>query len=100
MSISPSESFTPSKASQAQSKIAPSRSAVVQSSLDYPVIDTDLHTIEFAPLVEDYIDKIGGPTVVDQFRAAIVKGFGYLGNEWYNLSWEERRAQRSVRPPW
>src|SRR5262245_5920510 len=100
MSISPSESFAPSKTQRSQSKVAPSRSAIVRSGLDYPVIDTDLHTIEFAPFVEDYIDKIGGPAVVDQFRAAIVKGFGYLSNEWYNLSWEERRARRAVRPPW
>lgn len=100
MSISPLESFTPSKTQRSQSKVVPSRSAVVRSGLDYPVIDTDLHTIEFAPLVEDYIDKIGGPAVVDQFRASIVKGFGYLSNEWYNLSREERRARRAVRPPW
>jgi hypothetical protein len=35
------------------------------------VIDTDLHTIEYAPLLEDYIDKYGGAKLVDQFRQAI-----------------------------
>src|SRR3954470_15074996 len=78
----------------------PSKSAAIRARLDYPVIDTDLHTIEFAPLLEDYIAKHGGPKSVDQFRAAINRGFGYLSNEWYELSPEQRAANRSVRPPW
>ncbi len=78
----------------------PSPSAALKAGLDYPVIDTDLHTIEFAPELEDYIAKHGGPASVDQFRAAIDRGFGYLGNEWYELSAEQRAARRSVRPPW
>ena len=77
----------------------PSKSAAIRARLDYPVIDTDLHTIEFAPLLEDYIAKFGGPKSVDEFRAAINRGFGYLSNEWYELSKEQRAAQRSVRPP-
>ena len=77
-----------------------SRSAAIRAKLDYPVIDTDLHTIEFAPLLEDYIDKHGGAQAVDQFRQAINRGFGYLSNEWYELSPEERAKRRSVRPPW
>jgi predicted TIM-barrel fold metal-dependent hydrolase len=77
-----------------------SRSAVLKEQLDYPVIDVDLHTIEFAPLLEDYIAKYGSPALVDEFRKAISRGFGYLSNEWYELSPEERRAQRAVRPPW
>lgn len=77
-----------------------SKSAAIKAKLDYPVIDTDLHTIEFAPLLEDYIAKHGGASSVDQFRAAINRGFGYLSNEWYDLSPEERSRRRSVRPPW
>lgn len=78
----------------------PSPSAAVRAKLDYPVIDTDLHTVEFTPLLEDYIDKVGGAASVDTFRAAITKGFAYLSNDWYAQSAEERRARRSVRPPW
>jgi predicted TIM-barrel fold metal-dependent hydrolase len=78
----------------------PSASAAVRARLDHPVIDTDLHTIEFAPSLEDYIAKHGGPSSVDQFRAAINRGFGYLSNEWYDLTLEQRAAQRAVRPPW
>lgn len=77
-----------------------SPSAAVRAQLDHPVIDTDLHTIEFAPSLEDYIAKHGGAQSVDQFRAAIDRGFGYLSNEWYELSPEQRAAQRAVRPPW
>lgn len=77
-----------------------SKSAAIRAQLDYPVIDTDLHTIEFAPLLEDYIAKHGGAGAVDQFRAAISRGFGYLSNEWYELSPEERAHRRAVRPPW
>jgi predicted TIM-barrel fold metal-dependent hydrolase len=80
--------------------IKPSPSAALKAKLDFPVIDTDLHTIEFAPELEDYIAKHGGGAAVDQFRAAINRGFGYLSNEWYELTPEERAAQRAVRPPW
>lgn len=78
----------------------PSRSAAVRARLDYPVIDTDLHTIEFVPLFEEYLDKIGGPGIVDQFRSASLRGFAYLSNDWYVQSPEERQKNRAVRPPW
>ncbi|KYF51488.1 amidohydrolase [Sorangium cellulosum] len=78
----------------------PSRSKALRDNLDYPVIDTDLHTVEFAPLLEDYIAKHGGASSVDEFRRAINQGFGYLSNEWYELSPEQRLARRAPRPPW
>jgi predicted TIM-barrel fold metal-dependent hydrolase len=78
----------------------PSRSIAVKAKLDYPVIDTDLHTIEYAPLLEEYIDKYGGPQLVDQFRRAIERGISYLGREWYTQSAQEQRDKRSVRAPW
>lgn len=81
-------------------KTKASRSAAIRAKLPYPVIDTDLHTIEFAPALEDYIAKHGGARAVDDFRAAISRGFGYLSNEWYDLTAEERAAHRAVRPPW
>lgn len=81
-------------------RIKKSKSAAIRERLDYPVIDTDLHTIEFAPALEDYIAKHGGGWAVDQFRAAINRGFGYLSNEWYDLTPEERARRRAVRPPW
>jgi predicted TIM-barrel fold metal-dependent hydrolase len=78
----------------------PSRSAKVKSGLSYPVIDTDLHTNEFSPLLEDYVDKVGGPKAVDEFRTALGRGFRLGAHDWYALSAEERRAKRVARPPW
>lgn len=79
-------------------RLSPSQK--LRERLDHPVIDTDWHTIEFGPLLEDYIAKYGSPTLVDEFRKAINQGFRQTGNEWYALSPEERLAQRAVRPPW
>ena len=78
----------------------PSRSVAVKAKLDYPVIDTDLHTIEYAPLLEEYIDKYGGSKLVDQFRQAIARGISYLGREWYTQTPEQQKSKRSVRAPW
>jgi predicted TIM-barrel fold metal-dependent hydrolase len=81
-----------------QNKRSPS--AALRDQLDYPVVDTDVHTVEYAPLLEEYIEKAGGTASVDQYRKAVARGFGYLGNAWYGQSWEERRGARSTRPPW
>ena len=81
-------------------KKIPSASAAVKAKLDYPVIDTDLHTIEFAPLLEDYIHKYGGSAVVDKFRKGLLRGSGYVANDWYDQTPEQRLARRSARPPW
>ena len=53
------------------SRAKASRSVAVKAKLDYPVIDTDLHTIEYTPLLEDYIAKYGGNKLVDDFRKAV-----------------------------
>lgn len=77
-----------------------SPSLAIKEKLNFPVVDTDLHTIENPKILEQYIEKNGGSHAVDQFRSALTKGFGYLSNIWYEQSVEERRDQRSVRPPW
>ena len=77
-----------------------SPSAAIRAQLGHPVIDTDLHTIEFGPLFEDYLAQYGSPGLVDEFRVAINRGFGYLSNDWYGLTPEERKARGAVRPPW
>ena len=79
---------------------SPSPSAALRERLGYPVIDTDWHTIEFGPLLEDYIAKYGSPALVDEFRVTINRGFGQLSNHWYELTPQQRREQRAVRPPW
>ncbi len=81
-------------------KNIPSPSAALKAQLDHPVIDTDLHTIEFGPLLEDYIHKYGGSAVVDRFRKGLQRGSGYVANDWYDQTPEQRLARRSARPPW
>jgi predicted TIM-barrel fold metal-dependent hydrolase len=85
-------------------KNKPSRSAQLKARLNHPVIDTDLHTFEFLPLLEDYIDKFGGAQLVDKFRNGRFnnRGNGRLSSEkvpsWYDLTDEERAYYRIHRP--
>lgn len=76
-----------------------SRSADVKANLDYPVIDSDVHTVEFGPLLDDYIAQYGGPKIVDEFRAHLERGFNYTAAAWYKLTPAERREKRFHRPP-
>ncbi|MDR2613804.1 MAG: amidohydrolase family protein [Candidatus Accumulibacter sp.] len=80
-------------------KRASSRSAKVRDLLDYPVIDTDIHTNEFSPLLEDYIHRYGGAKAVDTFREHEKIGLNYLANKWYKSSPQERLDHRINRPP-
>jgi len=77
-----------------------SRSAAIRARLGYPVIDSDLHTTEFQPLLDDYVDKIGGPKIVDKFRAFVGRGYAFGKYDWYSLTPEERRRHGSTRPAW
>ncbi|MFN5892158.1 MAG: amidohydrolase, partial [Dolichospermum sp.] len=52
------------------SKLKSSPSAAVRANLDYPVIDTDVHTNDFTPALEDYIAHYGGVKLVDELRKA------------------------------
>jgi predicted TIM-barrel fold metal-dependent hydrolase len=79
-------------------KKASSRSAKVRDLLDYPVIDTDIHTNEFSPLLEDYIAKYGGPKSVDVFREHQKTGLNALADQWYSLTPQERLDHRITRP--
>jgi predicted TIM-barrel fold metal-dependent hydrolase len=80
-----------------------SASQAIKQRLSHPVIDTDLHTLEFAPLLEDHIHAVGGSKAVDGFRKIVSGGHGVRGfgaADWYGQTPEERRDRRSVRPPW
>ena len=50
------------------SRLKTSRSAAIRATLDYPVIDTDVHTNDFTPAFEDYIANYGGAKLVDELR--------------------------------
>jgi predicted TIM-barrel fold metal-dependent hydrolase len=74
-----------------------SRSRAVNEQLDVPVIDTDLHAIEFMPALEDFIATTGGPKVVDRVRKMISKGY-FAANDWENQSPEDRVRTATIKP--
>ena len=74
-----------------------SKSAAVRARLNHPVIDSDGHTIEFAPAISDYLKQVGGPTLVDRFKNGNGRG---AGGGWHRLTPEERMERRATRPPW
>ena len=52
------------------SRLKTTPSAAVRATLDYPVIDTDVHTNDFTPALEDYIANYGSAKLVDELRLA------------------------------
>ncbi|KGT46878.1 MULTISPECIES: amidohydrolase family protein [unclassified Acinetobacter] len=77
-----------------------SRSAQVKSQLDFPVIDTDIHTNAYSPALEDYIAQYGGSRIVDLFRTHLKSnGLNALAAEWYSATPQERKDRRLFRPP-
>jgi predicted TIM-barrel fold metal-dependent hydrolase len=83
---------------------SPSPSAAVRARLDYPVIDTDVHTNDYTPAVEDYVASYAGAHLVDELRKAsaerIDRGSFGNGKNWYEQSPEERQYYRTIRAPW
>jgi amidohydrolase family protein len=81
-----------------------SPSAAVRARLDYPVIDTDVHTNDYTPAVEDYVASHGGAHLVDELRKAsaerIDRGTYGNGKNWYEQTPEERQYYRTIRAPW
>ena len=84
------------------SKLKSSPSAAVRSNLDYPVIDTDVHTNDFTPALEDYIAHYGGVKLVDELRKAESSRLNSKseGKDWYEQTPEERQYNRTLRSPW
>ena len=78
-------------------KSSSSKSADIRARLNHPIIDCDGHMIEFEPDVLDYLKKVGGPKVVDQYVSAIS---GSRLFSWDHLSPEERFENRVARSPW
>lgn len=48
------------------------------------------------PLFLDYLHQVGGPEIVERYKEVRKAA----RTAWYNHSWEERRANRTARPPW
>jgi predicted TIM-barrel fold metal-dependent hydrolase len=67
----------------------------IRRALSHPVIDADGHQIELEPLLFEFIEQAGGRDLADGVRERFARAF-----RWYELTPEQRRAQRVVRPPW
>lgn len=74
-----------------------SKSAKVRAQLNHPVIDTDGHTVELAPVFFDYIKEIGGADMIERYKKAVGSR---ANNRWIELTDEERRYTRATCPPW
>jgi len=87
-----------------EERLQRSRSAKIRANLDVPVIDTDVHTNDYTPDLEDYIANYGGKHLVDELRNAsesrIERGGISNGKNWYQQSAQERQHYRSIRAPW
>lgn len=79
-----------------------SRSAAVKARLDHPVIDTDVHVNDYAPVLEDYIQHYGGSKLVDALRKALGSRYPTRrdGKDWYQQTPAERHDNRTLRSPW
>ncbi|WP_238891872.1 amidohydrolase family protein [Achromobacter insuavis] len=79
-----------------------SRSAAVKATLDFPVIDTDVHVNDYAPVLEDYVQHYGGGKLVDALRKALGSRFATRsgGKDWYQQTPAERQDNRTLRSPW
>lgn len=84
------------------SRLNNSRSAKIRAQLNYPVIDTDVHTNDFTPAFEDYIANYGGSHLVDELRKAENSRLNSRieGKDWYQQTPEERQYYRTLRAPW
>src|SRR4051812_29827701 len=75
-----------------------SRSEAIRARINFPVIDSDGHAIEFAPALLDFLKEVGGEDMVKRYL-----GIGSLGLtrvDWFSLTPQERRDRRVARPTW
>jgi predicted TIM-barrel fold metal-dependent hydrolase len=75
-----------------------SKSAAIRAHVSHPIIDSDGHQVEMIHVFLDYLNEVGGPSVVERFKNVTYDSF-YNPN-WRDLSPCERHAQRAMRPTW
>ncbi len=71
--------------------------AAIRAKLNYPVIDTDGHVVEFIPTYFDYLRQVGGPKMVEHYQKVLSTTMGF---NWYDMDWAERKRTRTMRPIW
>lgn len=75
-----------------------SKSAEIRDRLGHPVIDSDAHTLEVAPLFQDYLKSIGGSRALESYKTAMFDSFA--DPRWVGFSINERRDRRNIKPTW
>src|SRR6266849_5597262 len=79
--------------------MASTKSAAVRARLKHPVIDSDGHTVEFEPAVLDYLKQVGGAKILERYKGA-PDGYDSGIRQWYRMTPEQRRENRSTRVSW
>ena len=75
-----------------------SKSQLIRARLNHPIIDSDGHTFELAPLFFDYLKSVAGTKVAERLSDRILDTFA--DPLWSRFSVEERRERRNLRPTW
>jgi hypothetical protein len=57
-------------------KVRATESSKLRETLSYPVIDTDGHIIESRLVIQDFLKKLGGPTLVERFNKTLPRREG------------------------
>ena len=71
-----------------------SGSAALRARLNFPVIDSDGHWVEFGPLLLDYLKQVGGSKAVDGFKSRPTEN-------WHlTVPLKERQDRRLDQPVW
>src|SRR5260370_874874 len=79
--------------------MASTKSAAVRARLNHQVIDSDGHTVEFEPAVLDYLKQVGGAKILERYKSA-PDGYDSGIRQWYRMTPEQRRENRSTRVSW
>ncbi len=71
-----------------------SPSARIRAKLKHPVIDSDGHLLELAPVLEDYVRQVGGADMAKRYRERDI------GPRWHQMTLDERRESGTPIMPW
>src|ERR1700683_2553405 len=88
-----------SPASEGAVYVSGRSSAEIHAGLDHPVIDIDGHSVEYFPVLADFLRDEGVDPAGPQMSRLLPGSFGPY-QEWHGLSADERAKVRVVRPPW
>jgi predicted TIM-barrel fold metal-dependent hydrolase len=81
----------------AASKISPSEE--IRANLNHPVLDCDGHYIEFMPYYFDFVEQVGGLSMVEAFRKNRIGETRMAPSPWNNMNREQRQHQLRWRRP-